>query len=74
LPDGHVMTVPATELALKYLKRPTPNTVLLGALTAVRDEIGLASVFAAIRQKFPGRIGELNVQAAQAAHDAVAVA
>ena len=74
LPTGHVMTVPATELALKYLKRPTPNTVLLGALTAVRDEIGLDSVFTAIRQKFPGPIGELNVQAAQAAHDSVAVA
>ena len=70
LPAGHVTTVPATELALKHLKRPTPNTVLLGALTVVTDVIRLDSVFKAIRDKFPGEIGEMNVAAAQAAHDA----
>ena len=74
LPDGHVLTVPATELAMKHLNRPTPNTVLLGALTAVRDLIDLESVFTAIRQKFPGEVAEMNVRAAQAAHDATKAA
>ena len=55
---------------MKHLERPTPNTVLLGALTVVTDVIRLDSVFKAIRDKFPGEIGELNVAAAQAAHDA----
>ena len=70
LPAGHVATVPATELAMKHLKRPTPNTVLLGALTVLSDVLRLDSVFMAIRDKFPGELGELNVAAAQAAHDA----
>ncbi len=70
LPKGHVATVPATELAMRHLKRPTPNTVLLGAFTAMSDIIKLNSVFIAIREKFPGKVGEMNVTAAQAAHDA----
>ena len=70
LPDGHTVVVPATELALEHIHRPTPNTVLLGALSALRDLVGLESVFKAIRQKFPGPVGELNIAAAQAAHDA----
>ncbi|MCP5088181.1 MAG: 2-oxoacid:acceptor oxidoreductase [Rhodobacteraceae bacterium] len=66
-----IMTVPATELALRHLGRPTPNTVLLGALTAVSDHVHLESVFKAIDHKFPGKVGELNKVAAQAAYDAV---
>lgn len=71
LPAGHVAAVPATELALKHLKRPTPNTVLLGAFTAMSDELRLESVCNAIMKKFPGKIGEMNVAAAKAAHDAI---
>jgi pyruvate ferredoxin oxidoreductase gamma subunit len=71
LPQGHVATVAATELALKHLQRPTPNTVLLGALTALTDVIRLDSVFKAIVHKFPGKVGELNVAAARAAHHGV---
>ena len=73
LPPAHVATVPATDLALEYLKRPTPNTVLLGALTALTDVIRLDSVKKAIVHKFPGKVGELNVAAAQAAYDAARV-
>ena len=74
LPDGHVAAVPATELAMRHLKRPTPNTVLLGAFTAVSDFIKLESVFKAIEQKFPGKVGEMNIAAAQAAYDAAVAA
>jgi len=70
LPAGHVAIVPATELAMKHLKRPTPNTVLLGAFTAMTDTVRLESVCDAIMKKFPGKIGELNVAAAKAAHEA----
>ncbi len=72
LPEGHVATVAATELAMRHLKRPTPNTVLLGAFTAMNDIVKLESVFKAIQKKFPGKIGEMNVTAAQAAHDVAA--
>ncbi len=74
LPSGHVATVAATELAMKHLKRPTPNTVLLGAFTAMSDTVKIDSVCAAIMKKFPGKIGEMNVEAARAAHQAAATA
>lgn len=70
LPEGNVITVGATELAMKHLKRATPNTVLLGALTAINDSVKIDSVCQAILRKFPGKVGEMNVIAAKAAHDA----
>ncbi len=70
LPEGHVVTVPATELALKHLRRPTPNTVLLGAFAAMSDLLEMEGVEKAIREKFPGKVGEMNVAAAKAAYQA----
>ncbi len=70
LPAGHVVTVPATELALKHLKRPTPNTVLLGAFAAVGELLEMDGVEKAILEKFPGKVGEMNVAAAKAAYHA----
>jgi len=74
LPAGHVVTVAATELAIKHLNRPTPNTVLLGAFTAMSDVVRLESVCDAILKKFPGKIGEMNIAAAKAAHAAASAA
>jgi len=70
LPEGHVITVRATELALKHLKRPTPNTVLLGAFAAISDLLEMDGVEKAILEKFPGKVGEMNVAAAKAAYAA----
>ena len=70
LPAGHVVTVPATDLALKHLRRPTPNTVLLGAFAAMSDLLEMDGVETAIREKFPGKVGEMNVAAAKAAYAA----
>ena len=70
LPEGHVVTVPATDLALKHLRRPTPNTVLLGAFAAMGDLLEMDAVERAIREKFPGKVGEMNVAAAKAAYAA----
>ena len=70
LPEGHVITVPATELALKHLKRPTPNTVLLGAFAAVSEVLEMEGVEKAILEKFPGNVGEMNVAAAKAGYAA----
>lgn len=69
LPSGHVLTIPATELALRHLNLPKPNTALVAAAAALRpdlfDEAALAK---AIRQVFPGRVGERNVAAAREAY------
>jgi pyruvate ferredoxin oxidoreductase gamma subunit len=71
LPEGHACTVPATELALRYVGRPLPNSTLLGGFAAVTGALKLASVVAAIRSKFPGKIGESNATAAEAAYELV---
>lgn len=70
-PDGHVVTVPATEIALEHVGRPLPNAALLGGFAALSGLIRLESIEAAIRQKFAGRVAESNVQAARAAAAAV---
>ncbi len=70
LPDHHVYTVAATELALRHLGRPTPNTALLGAFTALSEVLHLESVITAINDKFSGDIAQRNVIVARAAHDA----
>ncbi len=63
-----MLTVPASELAREHLGRPMPNAVLLGGLAAVSGFVTLAGVTAAIRETFPGEVGERNVAAATAAH------
>ncbi|KAE8763510.1 2-oxoacid:acceptor oxidoreductase family protein [Georgenia thermotolerans] len=72
LPAGHAVTVAATDLALEHLGRPLPNAVLLGAFAALYPGLDLDAVLAALRTRFPGAVGERNVTAARAAHDAVA--
>jgi len=71
LQPERVCTVPATELALKYVKRPVPNAALLGAFAAISGRITLDAVKSAITQKFPGKVGEGNIAAATAAYEAV---
>ena len=71
LGPAHVVTVPATDLAREHLRRPLPNAALLGAFAALTGEVSLAAVCAAIRERFPGAVGEGNVLAAEAAHEHV---
>jgi pyruvate ferredoxin oxidoreductase gamma subunit len=62
-----MLSVPATDLARTHLGRPLPNAVLLGAFAAFAGLPTLASLERAIRQRFPGPIGERNVAGATAA-------
>ena len=73
MPAGHVLTVPASELALKHIGRPLPNAALLGAFAALTGIVHLKSVVAAIRDAFESeKIANANVAAATAAHDTIA--
>ena len=63
-----LLTVPATELALKHIGRPLPNAVLLGGFAAASGRVSIDSVVAAIRQKFSGKVAEANVAAANEAY------
>ena len=65
-------TVPATELAMKSIGRPLPNAALLGGFAAMTRQVSIDAVCRAIRGKFPGRVGEANAIAAQAAYEGVA--
>jgi pyruvate ferredoxin oxidoreductase gamma subunit len=71
LPRGHVVAVPATELAREHLGRPLPNAALLGGFAALTGQVSLAAVIGAIRARFAGAVGEGNSKAAEAAHDYV---
>ena len=68
LEQYRIVTLPATELALKHVGRPVPNAALLGGFAAVTGLLKLESVVAAIREKFPKAIAEKNVAAAVEAH------
>ncbi|HCG01617.1 MAG TPA: 2-oxoacid:acceptor oxidoreductase [Chloroflexi bacterium] len=69
-PPGHVRTIEATELALTHVGKPIPNAALLGGFAAITRVIDLEAVSAAIKQKFPGQIGDKNIAAATAAFKA----
>lgn len=64
-------TVPATEIAREHLGRPLPNAALLGGFAALSGVVSLASVVAAIRERFPGAVGDANAAAAEAAYEFV---
>jgi len=66
-----LITVPATELALKQVGRPVPNAALLGGFAALSGLITLEAVSHAIRDKFKGKVADGNVAAAADAFDFV---
>lgn len=60
-----LMTFSAEDIARKHLGRPIMNTALLGALTALTEELSLDSALQAVRKKFPGELGEKNALVVQ---------
>ena len=62
LTPEHVVTVPATEIAREHLGRPLPNAALLGAFAALTGQVSLGAVCDAIRDRFPGEVGEGNAR------------
>ncbi|MDQ7990555.1 MAG: 2-oxoacid:acceptor oxidoreductase family protein [Candidatus Dactylopiibacterium sp.] len=69
-----LVTIPATELALKHVGRNAPNVPMLGAFAAASGLISLESVASAIRQKFSGKVADGNIAAATEAYNAVKAA
>jgi len=68
---GHLVTLPASDLGLRYLGRPRANAALVAALAAMTHAVSHQAVKQAIRRRFPGPTGEANVAAAEAAVDAL---
>jgi len=69
--DVEVWTIDATSLALEVLKRPITNTVMLGALLKAAGIVKLESLLEAVRERFKGEVGELNVKVIEAAYKEV---
>lgn len=71
--EVHVVTVPATQLAMEHLGRPVPNAVLLGAFAALTGVVSLESVVRAISERFSNKLATGNSAAATAAFEIVQI-
>lgn len=69
--DERLLAVPATAIAREHLGHPLPNAVLLGAFARLSGLVSIESVTQAIRERFPGRLGDRNIAAAEAAFEHV---
>jgi pyruvate ferredoxin oxidoreductase gamma subunit len=67
-----LLTVPATDIAMRHVGRPFPNAVLLGGFAAMSGLLSLDAVMTAIKEHFPGDLGARNAAAASEAFDYVA--
>ena len=66
-----LVTVPATEIAVKHVGRPVPNAALLGGFAALSGLITLDAVAHAIGEKFKGKVAAGNIAAATEAYEHV---
>ncbi|HOO97397.1 MAG TPA: pyruvate ferredoxin oxidoreductase subunit gamma [Caldisericia bacterium] len=65
-----VITVNATQIAVEELGRPIPNTVMIGAFAGATGLVTIESVEKAVRERFPGELGEKNAKACRRAYEA----
>ncbi|MEO3994030.1 MAG: 2-oxoacid:acceptor oxidoreductase family protein [Desulfurococcaceae archaeon TW002] len=56
-----VATVDATSIAMNILKQPIVNTAMIGALVAATNIVSLDDVIEVVRERFHGRLAEVNV-------------
>ncbi|MDD4254341.1 MAG: pyruvate ferredoxin oxidoreductase subunit gamma [Methanofollis sp.] len=72
VPEGvRLITLDATGIALEKLGVPIMNTTLIGAFAAATGEIALPAIRKALMRRFPGKLGEKNVAAAEYAYKLV---
>jgi len=66
-----VWTVPATDLSVELIGRNIPNTAMLGATVKATGVVQLESLMAAVRERFTGKVGDVNVSLIKRAYDEV---
>jgi len=71
LDPSQVRTIDATHLAMEITGRPIVNTAMLGALARVAPLAALGSIEKAIKDRFPGSLGEKNVELIRRVHEMV---
>ena len=70
-PEVEIYSFPASDLAERHLKRPMSNVGMVAGFASITGAITKASVEYAIKEKFPGKMGELNARVATEAFDYV---
>ncbi|MCW4012740.1 MAG: 2-oxoacid:acceptor oxidoreductase family protein [Candidatus Bathyarchaeota archaeon] len=76
VPLSKVATIDATAISTEVFgvrAIPIVNTIMMGAIAKATDWVKLDSLIEPIKHTFPGRIGELNVEACKRGYDAVEV-
>ena len=68
LQRGRLVVVPATQLAVTFLKRPLPGAAMLGAFAALTGAVGIEGVAAAVENRFKGEVADGNIRTARAAY------
>jgi pyruvate ferredoxin oxidoreductase gamma subunit len=66
-----VLTLDATDIAMKDLGAPISNTVMLGAFAAVHDFIDIDAIFKAVDKGMAENLRQKNKKAVAHAYDAV---
>jgi pyruvate ferredoxin oxidoreductase gamma subunit len=64
-----IFVVPANKIAQEVIGRPLGNTALIGAFAAATGELDFDSVSKAIKERFAGKIADLNIEAAKKGFD-----
>jgi 2-oxoacid:acceptor oxidoreductase gamma subunit (pyruvate/2-ketoisovalerate family) len=70
---GKIATVDATKIALEELGVAVMNTSVLGAFAKATGMVKIESVLEAIKEHFPGTVGEKNAKAAERAYNEVKI-
>ena len=61
LSEQKVWTVPATDIAVKFLGRPITNTAMLGAVARATEIVNLESLEKVVKERFPPKMAEKNI-------------
>jgi pyruvate ferredoxin oxidoreductase gamma subunit len=67
--DFKITSIDATQIAMDTLGRPITNTAILGAFSKATGLIRMESIEKAVMHRFPGRMGEMNVNAVRKAYE-----
>ena len=71
VPDGVTLkAVPGTRIAMDVIGRPISNMVMVGAFCGTTGLVSLGSLQEAVKERFGGKVGDLNAQAIEKAYRA----
>lgn len=68
---GEILTVPATEIAMRILGKPITNTAMLGGVARVTKIVRLESLEKVVKERFGQNIAEKNVAVIKEAYEEV---